>query len=98
MYGWSMLTWRPGLACLGHCCWQAPVSCQPTCAGTLFCLGTGTCCVELPLRHPDVFCCAPIHPCLQGSQAYAKALAKAGILTQEEADTIVLGLSKVRWA
>ncbi len=32
---------------------------------------------------------------LQGSQAYAKALSKAGILTQEEADTIVAGLSKV---
>jgi argininosuccinate lyase len=32
---------------------------------------------------------------LQGSQAYAKALAKAGILTQEESDTIVDGLSKV---
>lgn len=32
---------------------------------------------------------------LQGSQAYAKALAKAGILTDEEAATIVEGLSKV---
>lgn len=31
---------------------------------------------------------------VQGSQAYAKALAKAGVLTQEEADTIVEGLSK----
>lgn len=30
----------------------------------------------------------------QGSQAYAKALAKAGVLTQDEADTIVEGLSK----
>jgi hypothetical protein len=34
--------------------------------------------------------------CGQGSQAYAKALAKAGILTQEEAETIVEGLDKVR--
>jgi hypothetical protein len=34
--------------------------------------------------------------CLQGSQAYAKALAKAGILTQEESETIVAGLDKVR--
>lgn len=32
----------------------------------------------------------------QGSQAYAKALSKAGILTAEEADTIVGGLDKVR--
>jgi hypothetical protein len=32
----------------------------------------------------------------QGSQAYAKALAKAGILTQEESETIVEGLDKVR--
>lgn len=30
----------------------------------------------------------------QGSQAYAKALAKAGVLTQDEANTIVEGLSK----
>ncbi|KAI7837903.1 hypothetical protein COHA_008284 [Chlorella ohadii] len=37
---------------------------------------------------------------IRGSQAYAKALAKAGVLTQEEADTIVEGLSKVaeEWA
>lgn len=32
---------------------------------------------------------------IRGSQAYAKALSKAGILTQEEATTIVAGLSKV---
>ncbi|KAK9814812.1 hypothetical protein WJX72_011922 [[Myrmecia] bisecta] len=32
---------------------------------------------------------------IQGSQAYAKALAKAGVLTQEEANTIIEGLSKV---
>ncbi|GLI61286.1 hypothetical protein VaNZ11_003637 [Volvox africanus] len=32
---------------------------------------------------------------IKGSQAYAKALAKAGILTHEEAATIVDGLSKV---
>jgi argininosuccinate lyase len=32
--------------------------------------------------------------CAQGSQAYAKALAKAGVLTEEEAATIVEGLSK----
>jgi hypothetical protein len=32
---------------------------------------------------------------LQGSQAYAKALSKAGILTEEEAATIVDGLDKV---
>ena len=32
--------------------------------------------------------------CLQGSQAYAKALSKAGVLTTEEAATIVEGLSK----
>lgn len=31
---------------------------------------------------------------MQGSQAYAKALAKAGVLTEEEAATIVDGLSK----
>lgn len=31
----------------------------------------------------------------QGSQAYAKALSKAGILTKEEAATIVDGLDKV---
>ncbi|PRW61120.1 argininosuccinate lyase [Chlorella sorokiniana] len=37
---------------------------------------------------------------IRGSQAYAKALAKAGVLTQDEADTIVEGLSKVaeEWA
>ncbi len=36
----------------------------------------------------------------QGSQAYARALSKAGVLTQSEADTIVDGLSKVgaEWA
>ncbi|KAI3432886.1 hypothetical protein D9Q98_010468 [Chlorella vulgaris] len=32
---------------------------------------------------------------VRGSQAYAKALAKAGVLTEEEASTIVEGLSKV---
>lgn len=32
----------------------------------------------------------------QGSQAYAKALAKAGILTKDEAEQIVGGLDKVR--
>lgn len=32
---------------------------------------------------------------VQGSKAYAKALVKAEILTQEEADTIVGGLDKV---
>ena len=32
---------------------------------------------------------------LQGSQAYAKALAKAGVLDAEEAQTIADGLSKV---
>jgi len=31
----------------------------------------------------------------QGSQVYARALAKAGILTSAEADTIVDGLMKV---
>lgn len=31
---------------------------------------------------------------LQGSQAYAKALAKAGVLTDDEAKTIVEGLAK----
>ncbi|KAF6254982.1 argininosuccinate lyase [Scenedesmus sp. NREL 46B-D3] len=37
---------------------------------------------------------------IRGSQAYAKALAKAGILTQEESETIVGGLDKVasEWA
>lgn len=37
---------------------------------------------------------------LQGSQAYAKALAKAGILTDEEASTLVEGLDRVaaEWA
>lgn len=37
---------------------------------------------------------------LQGSQAYAKALAKAGILTDEEAMQLVAGLDKVaaEWA
>ena len=33
--------------------------------------------------------------CLQGSQAYAKALAKAGVLTAEEASTLVDGLDSV---
>jgi argininosuccinate lyase len=32
---------------------------------------------------------------VQGSTAYAKALVKAGILTQDEADTIVNGLAQV---
>lgn len=32
---------------------------------------------------------------MQGSQAYAKALARAGVLTAEEAAQIVEGLSKV---
>lgn len=32
---------------------------------------------------------------MQGSQAYAKALSKCGILTAAEADTIVKGLSEV---
>lgn len=32
---------------------------------------------------------------IRGSQAYAKALARAGVLTQQEADTLVEGLSKV---
>lgn len=32
---------------------------------------------------------------LQGSQAYARALSKAGVLTEEEAATIVEGLNKV---
>ena len=31
---------------------------------------------------------------MQGSQAYAKALAKAGVLTEEEAAQIVEGLAK----
>lgn len=31
---------------------------------------------------------------VQGSQAYAKALAKAGVLTAEESATIVEGLAK----
>ncbi|KAL4446257.1 hypothetical protein ABPG77_003064 [Micractinium sp. CCAP 211/92] len=37
---------------------------------------------------------------IRGSQAYAKALAKAGVLTDDEAKTIVEGLSKVgeEWA
>lgn len=39
------------------------------------------------------FCCRVC--CLQGSQAYAKALAKAGILTAEEAGQICDGLGKV---
>jgi argininosuccinate lyase len=34
---------------------------------------------------------------LQGSQAYAKALAKAGILTQEESAVIVKGLEQVQF-
>ena len=32
---------------------------------------------------------------LQGSQAYAKALAKCGILSKEESEQIVAGLGKV---
>ena len=32
----------------------------------------------------------------QGSQAYARALAKAGVLTEEEAETIVNGLDEVK--
>jgi hypothetical protein len=42
--------------------------------------------------------CAHMHACMQGSQAYAKALGKAGILTADEATTIVDGLGKVRFA
>lgn len=46
-------------------------------------------------RHPRLClglpCCRHV---LQGSQAYAKALAKAGVLTEEEATTIVEGLAK----
>jgi hypothetical protein len=53
-------------------------------------LGTTTVCVTKQDKTSN-----PVSPCLQGSQAYAKALAKAGILTQEEAETIVRGLSKV---
>lgn len=33
--------------------------------------------------------------CMQGSQAYARALAKAGVLTQDEAETIIQGLKEV---
>lgn len=33
---------------------------------------------------------------MQGSQAYAKALVKCGILMQDEGDAIVEGLEKVR--
>ena len=33
---------------------------------------------------------------LQGSQAYARALAKAGVITQEEADQIASGLQQVQ--
>ena len=35
-------------------------------------------------------------PLLQGSQAYAKALAKAGVITQDEADQIASGLEQVK--
>ena len=37
---------------------------------------------------------------VQGSQAYARALSKAGVLTEEEAATIIEGLDKVakEWA
>jgi argininosuccinate lyase len=40
-------------------------------------------------------CLTPLSHTPQGSQAYAKALSKAGILTGEEAATIVDGLDKV---
>ena len=37
---------------------------------------------------------------MRGSQAYARALAKAGVLTEEEAGTLVAGLDSVaeEWA
>lgn len=46
----------------------------------------------------SVAACIPANA--QGSQAYAKALSKAGILTSEEAEAIVAGLDKVaaEWA
>ena len=47
--------------------------------------------MSLPLMRPRAYRLAP----LQGSRAYARALVKAEILTQEEADTIVGGLDEV---
>ena len=60
-----------------------PAACQSAAASHSQAVPAG-----LPLPWP-----LPLLP-LQGSQAYAKALAKAGVLTAEEAATIVEGLSK----
>ena len=46
------------------------------------------------LQRPQQFCILNLTS-LQGSQAYARALSKAGVLTGEEAATIVEGLNQV---
>ena len=52
----------------------------------------GTACTRLrPQMHAQNEPCRPA----QGSQAYARALAKAGVLTEDEAATIVSGLDTV---
>lgn len=90
----------------GHCRRQlgpshaSPVpclACRPRCrscglAGKLWPPSPHACATSrlgLLIHHP------PADPGrVQGSQAYAKALAKAGVLTDDEAATIVEGLSK----
>lgn len=42
---------------------------------------------------PEYCCC--LHLSAQGSQAYARALTKAGVLTEEEAQQIIQGLGRV---
>lgn len=49
------------------------------------CLAPSPCSSPFPSRPPSS---------VQGSQAYAKALAKAGVLTADEATQIVEGLAK----
>lgn len=46
------------------------------------------------VHRPKLFCTLDLMS-VQGSQAYARALSKAGVLTEEEAATIVEGLNKV---
>ncbi len=57
--------------------------------------GLGQFCCMQGVTHPTPPRHVPPSCAPQGSQAYAKALAKAGILTDAEAATIVEGLGKV---
>ena len=66
------------------------------------CNAKPACCNDAALCHNwyyggtgNLMLMARMYMMLQGSQAYAKALAKAGVLDAEEAQTIADGLSKV---